>query len=180
MGKRLTLVLGGARSGKSAYAQRLAMERGQCVLYVATAGAGDEEMAARIAAHKAERPAHWGTLEAPRQVGEAIAGWGGEVDVILIECLTLLASNVIVPLVEPVTEPEAEAALNVEVDGLLNAYNANDVEWIIISNEVGLGLVPPYPLGRAYRDALGRANQKLAAVADEVLFMVAGLPMKVK
>jgi adenosylcobinamide kinase/adenosylcobinamide-phosphate guanylyltransferase len=177
MGKRLTLILGGARSGKSAYAQRLAAERGNDVLYVATAEAGDDEMAARIAAHRAERPAHWQTLEAPRQVGSAIRVVAGDAGVVLIDCLTLLASNVIVPLPEPVA---AEAALIAEVDGLLAAYAASQAQWIVISNEVGLGLVPPFPLGRAYRDALGRANQRLAAVADEVLFMVAGLPMRVK
>ncbi len=180
MGKRLTLVLGGARSGKSAYAQKLAAERGERVLYVATAEAGDGEMADRIAAHRAERPAHWKTLEAPRQVGGAIRLNHGEANVILIDCLTLLASNAIVPLPEPVTMQAAEAALNAEVDGLLAAYVESRAEWIIISNEVGLGLVPPYPLGRVYRDALGRANQRLAAEAGEVLFMVAGLPMKLK
>ncbi|HEY4720907.1 MAG TPA: bifunctional adenosylcobinamide kinase/adenosylcobinamide-phosphate guanylyltransferase [Anaerolineae bacterium] len=180
MGKRLTLILGGARSGKSTYAQRLAAERGQRVLYVATAEAGDEEMAARIAAHRAERPPHWQTLETPRNVGSAIDSNSGGAEVILIDCLTLLANNVIVPLPEPVTYEAAEAALNAAVEGLLRAYGASNAEWIIISNEVGLGLVPPYPLGRVYRDALGRANERLAAVADEVLFMVAGLPMKVK
>lgn len=180
MGKKLTLILGGARSGKSAHALRLAAERGQRVLYVATAEAGDEEMAARIAAHRAERPPGWQTLEAPTKVGGAIRNSAGDAGVILIDCLTLLANNVIVPLPEPATEEAAEAALNAEVGELLEAYRASGAEWIVISNEVGLGLVPPYPLGRAYRDALGRANQRLAAAADEVLFMVAGLPMRVK
>ena len=180
MGKRLTLILGGARSGKSAYAQHLAAERGNDVLYVATAEAGDDEMAARIAAHRAERPAHWRTLEAPRQVGSAIRVVAGDAGVVLIDCLTLLASNVIAPLPEPVTVVAAESALNAEVDELLAAYSESEAEWIVVSNEVGLGLVPPFPLGRAYRDALGRANQRLAAAADEVLFMVAGLPMRVK
>ncbi len=180
MGKRLTLILGGARSGKSTHAQRLAAERGSHVLYVATAEAGDDEMAARIAAHRAERPPHWQTLEAPRQVGSAIRVVASDADVVLIDCLTLLANNVIVPLPEPVTVVAAESALNAAVDELLAAYAESEAEWIVISNEVGLGLVPPYPLGRAYRDALGRANHRLAGVADEVLFMVAGLPMRVK
>jgi adenosylcobinamide kinase/adenosylcobinamide-phosphate guanylyltransferase len=180
--KRLTLVLGGARSGKSAYGQKLATGRGDAnaVLYVATAEAGDGEMAERIAAHRAERPPHWKTLEASRQVGGAIRLNRGEANIILIDCLTLLASNVIISLPEPVTTQAAEAAVNAEVDDLLAAYAGGQAEWIIISNEVGLGLVPPYPLGRVYRDALGRANQRLAAEADEVLFMVAGLPMKLK
>jgi adenosylcobinamide kinase / adenosylcobinamide-phosphate guanylyltransferase len=187
MGKRLTLILGGARSGKSAYAQRLAAERGNNVLYVATAEAGDDEMAARIAAHRAERLAHWRTLEASHHIGQALrshssreAPHWSRAAVILIDCLTLLASNVIAPLPEPVTAQAAESVLNTEVDELLAVYAESAAEWIVISNEVGLGLVPPYPLGRVYRDALGRANQRLAAAADEVLFMVAGLPMRVK
>lgn len=183
MGKRLTLILGGARSGKSTYAQQLAARRavrGEAVVYVATAEAGDDEMAERIAAHRAERPAHWQTLEAPRAVGAAIQSGAGQAGVILIDCLTLLANNVLALLPDAVTAAEAEAALAAEVEDLLRAYAASHAEWIIVSNEVGLGLVPPYPLGRVYRDALGRANQRLAAVADEVLFMVAGLPLVVK
>lgn len=180
MRKRLTFILGGARSGKSAHAQRLAAERGERVLYVATAQAGDDEMAARIAAHRAERPAHWHTLEAPSNVGHAIRHTPYAPDVILLDCLTLLANNVIAPLPDSATEAEVTAALNVEVDGLLAAQREGEGEWIVISNEVGLGIVPAYPLGRVYRDALGRANQRLAAAADEVLFMVAGLPLRVK
>lgn len=186
MVKHLTLILGGARSGKSAHAQKLAAERGETVLYVATAQAGDEEMAARIAAHQAERQAHWQTLEAPKQVGIAIRSYHASLvtphapTIILIDCITLLASNILLSLPEPITAQVAEAALKAEVDDLLAVYAESTAEWIIVSNEVGLGLVPPYPLGRVYRDALGRANQRLAAKADEVLFMVAGLPMKVK
>jgi adenosylcobinamide kinase/adenosylcobinamide-phosphate guanylyltransferase len=187
MSKTLTLILGGARSGKSAHAQRLAAERGQRVLYVATAEALDDEMTHRIAVHRAERPAHWRTLETPRRVGAAIRDYANtltanddSLDVVLLDCLTLLASNIIVPLPEPVTANVAEAALNAEVDELLVAYAESSSKWIVISNEVGLGLVPPYPLGRVYRDALGRANQRLAAAADDVLFMAAGLPLKLK
>jgi len=186
MRKRLTFVLGGARSGKSAHAQRLAAERGERVLYVATAQAGDDEMAARIAAHRAERPAHWHTLEAPLAVGRAIGRHVSRFTlaqaptVIIVDCLTLLANNVIISLPDSATEAEATAALDVEVDGLLAAQREGECEWIVISNEVGLGIVPAYPLGRVYRDALGRANQRLAAAADEVLFMVAGLPLRVK
>ncbi len=180
MPSKLTLILGGARSGKSAYAQSLAAERGRAVLYVATAEPGDAEMAGRIAAHRASRPAGWRTLEAARNVGEAIRVAAGEADLILLDCLTLLATNVIVPLPEPISAGEAEAALDAEVNALLAACRASRAEWILISNEVGSGLVPPYPLGRVYRDALGRANQRLAAEADEVVFLVAGLPLKLK
>lgn len=182
MRKQLTFILGGARSGKSTYAERLAAERGQHVLYVATAQAWDNEMALRIANHRAQRPLTWYTLEAPHNVGPAITAALDihTPEVILLDCLTLLASNIITALPETVNELDATAALLVEVDALLAAYAQSDSSWIIISNEVGLGIVPAYPLGRVYRDALGRANQRLAAVADEVFFMVAGLPLVVK
>jgi len=185
MPKKLTLILGGARSGKSFYAENLAAERGDHVLYIATAQAFDDEMAARIAAHRAQRPANWRTLEAPLDVGRAIAHdlthEASAPDVILLDCLTLLANNALLDLPEPVAQEQADAALMAEVDALLAAYDAGgNTKWIIVSNEVGLGIVPAYPLGRVYRDALGRANQRLATAADEVIFMVSGLPMTVK
>lgn len=183
MTRQLTLVLGGARSGKSGYAEQLASASGGNVLYLATAQAWDEEMATRIANHRAQRPAHWHTVEAPLQAGAALTaalGTAPPCQVVLLDCLTLLASNVLITLPETSSEAEATAALMAEVDALLQVYQAHDLAWIIVSNEVGLGIVPPYPLGRLYRDALGRANQRLAQVADEVLFMVAGLPMVVK
>jgi adenosylcobinamide kinase/adenosylcobinamide-phosphate guanylyltransferase len=184
MTQKLTLVLGGARSGKSSHAEMLAAAYAQ-VLYVATAEAWDDEMVARIAAHKAQRPAHWRTLEVTHAVGAAIASataanTEAAAQVVLLDCLTLLANNVIITLAEGASEAEATAALMAEVDGLLAAYNTGAADWIIVSNEVGLGIVPAYPLGRIYRDALGRANQRLAAQADRVIFMVAGIPMIVK
>lgn len=182
MTKQFTFILGGARSGKSSYAETLAAERGERILYVATAQAWDEEMTLRIANHRAQRPAAWQTLEAPCAVGQAIGNnlSSYKPDLILLDCLTLLASNIIIALPENATELEASAALQVEVDVLLAAYTQSDAAWIVVSNEVGLGIVPAYRLGRVYRDALGRANQRIAAVADEVFFMVAGLPMMVK
>jgi adenosylcobinamide kinase/adenosylcobinamide-phosphate guanylyltransferase len=191
MGRGMTLILGGARSGKSTYAEQLAAADGGPVLYVATAQAWDEEMRVRIAAHRAQRPAGWRTLEAPRQVGAAVTASmlatpatlppaGDAPGVVLVDCLTLLANNVLMALPEKAGEGEAAAALMAEVDGLLVAYAASAAAWILVSNEVGLGIVPAYPLGRVYRDALGRANQRLAAASDRVLFMVAGLPLTVK
>jgi adenosylcobinamide kinase/adenosylcobinamide-phosphate guanylyltransferase len=175
------LILGGARSGKSSYAQRMALDLGgPDVLFVATAEAYDDEMCARIAAHRAERPAGWRTLEAPLRVGEQIAASAADARVILVDCLTLLASNALLAAGEAATDQEAEAAVLAEAAGLLAACRASDATWIVVSNEVGLGLVPPYPLGRRYRDALGRANQRLAAAADRVVLMVAGLPLQVK
>ncbi len=181
MTKELILILGGARSGKSSYAERLAVELGgPDVLYIATAQAFDEEMCARIAAHRATRPAGWRTLEAPSLLAAPLAEAIGPARVILLDCVTLLASNAVLALGEEPTAQAAEAAVDAEVSALLAAYREGAAAWIVVSNEVGLGLVPPYPLGRAYRDALGRANQRLAAAADRVLFMVAGLPLTVK
>jgi adenosylcobinamide kinase / adenosylcobinamide-phosphate guanylyltransferase len=177
--KELILILGGARSGKSSHAQRMALDLGgPDVLFVATAEAYDDEMRVRIAAHQAERPVGWRTIEAPRRVAEQIAP--AAASVVLVDCLTLLASNALLSAGEDATPQQAEAAVLDEVDGLLAACRASDATWIMVSNEVGLSLVPPYPLGRLYRDALGRANQRIAAAADRVLFMVAGLPLRVK
>ena len=180
MSRKLTLVLGGARSGKSSHAEKLATATGLPVLYVATAEARDADMAQRIANHQSRRPAEWKTLEARLKTGAAIAAVRPAPPVVLVDCMTLLAGNAVAGMREPYSPVDAEALVGAEVTGLLEAWRGCDAHWIVISNETGLGIVPPYPLGRAYRDALGRANQVLAAAADEVLFMVAGLPMKLK
>jgi adenosylcobinamide kinase/adenosylcobinamide-phosphate guanylyltransferase len=175
----LTLILGGARSGKSDYAEKLAAQMGQRVLYIATAEIGDDEMVQRIAAHRLARPAAWQTLEAPRQVGSALAELETSPEALLLDCLTLLVSNILLAL-ENQPQPAIEAAVQAELEAILAAQVRLNVPLIVVSNEVGLGLVPPYPLGRVYRDVLGRANQYLAARAQRVIFMVAGLPMVVK
>lgn len=181
MGRRLTLILGGARSGKSTYAQKLAAERGRKVLFVATASAaGDPEMKARIDAHRAKRPSDWRTLEVQARVGAAIQAEGGSYEVVLIDCLTLLADSVLGALSVGTTEDATTAALTAELDDLLSAFETSKSDWIVVSNEVGLGVVPAYPSGRLYRDALGRIHQRLAERADEVLFMMAGLPLRLK
>ncbi len=180
MTKDLTLILGGARSGKTTYAESLANAASGTVLYVATATAGDEEMAARIAAHRAQRPAGWRTLEVTRQVGMAVRAHRPPPDLVLLDCMTLLASNVCCSLSEPIAEAAFQDEMNHEVDEIIAAWQAGNASWIVVSNEVGLGLVPTYPLGRVYRDVLGRANQRLAAAATRVLFVVAGIPMAVK
>ncbi len=177
MAKSLTLILGGARSGKSTFAQKLAEQRGRDVLFVATAEALDDEMAHRIAAHKAERPSHWQTLETPLNVGKSIAMSKGEFEVVLLDCMTLLASNVLLSFKDSEMPERAPLALKIEVEGILTSFRQGKSSWIIVSNEVGLGLVPDNPLGRIYRDVLGTANQKIAECADEVLFMVAGIPL---
>lgn len=181
MTRKLILILGGARSGKSSYAERLAAELGGGdLLYVATAQAFDDEMRARISAHQAARPAGWRTLEAPRLTAAPLTEAVGDATVVLLDCMTLLTSNAILASGEEPTDVAAEEAVNQEVAALLGAYRAGAATWLVVSNEVGLGLVPPYPLGRIYRDVLGRANQRLAAAADQVLLMVAGLPLTLK
>ena len=179
MGNRLTLILGGARSGKSQHAQQLAVESGKAVLFVATAEAGDQEMAERIEAHRLSRPQAWETLEAALGVGKAILERNPS-GLVLMDCLTLLASNVLGQFSEPYQPREYGAALDDEIEGLLEAYRQTRAEWLVISNEVGLGVVPATPAGRLYRDALGRANQRVAQDADEVVLMVAGLAVKIK
>ena len=180
----LTFVLGGARSGKSRHAQELAEQAarqgGGGVLYVATAAAGDGEMAARIARHRASRPAHWTTVEEPLRVSAVIARAGAETGAILVDCLTLLVSNLLLAH-EAGGDEAAEAAVLAEVGALLAAARAIPrARVILVANEVGLGVVPPYPLGRLFRDAAGRVNQLIAREADEVHFLVAGLAQRLK
>jgi adenosyl cobinamide kinase/adenosyl cobinamide phosphate guanylyltransferase len=177
----LILILGGSRSGKSTYAQQLALVLGgERVLFVATAEARDTEMEARIAKHRQERPAGWRTLEAPMGVAEALRPPVEDRRVVLLDCLTLLASNVMLAQGETADEKTMEQALLREVNDLLDLWRAGDFTLIIVSNEVGLGVVPAYELGRYYRDLLGRANQMLAAQSDRVYFMIAGLPLELK
>ncbi len=185
---KLILVLGGARSGKSDFAQQLVQEmadgrgsRPSTVLFVATAEAGDQEMERRIEKHRRVRPDHWHTLEAPRNVGGAILGFASKqkVEAILVDCMTLLASNLLIDA-EDVFAEETETALMSEVEDLITCAEQLSAPTVVVSNEVGWGLVPPYRLGRAYRDALGRANQALAEAADEVILLVAGIPQVIK
>jgi len=175
MGKSLIFLVGGARSGKSYYAENWARDNGKDVLFVATAQAFDDEMRERISAHRESRPAHWQTLEAPVNVGQAIQVKSDIYDTVVVDCMTLLASNVLLSLPEDCTQTDADKAILGEVDALLVAYEKSSATWLIVSNEVGMGLVPPYRLGRLYRDALGRANQRIAQQADDVMLFVAGL-----
>ena len=180
MPKRLIFLLGGARSGKSRYAEAWARTQGARVLFVATAQAGDDDMAARIAAHRDNRPAHWHTLEAPRQVPQRIAGCAIPHDTLLLDCLTLMTSNLLLDLPESTAQGDANEAILPEVDALLAVYERSDATWLLVSNEVGMGVVPPSRLGTLFRDMLGRANQRVAERADEVILLVAGLPWKLK
>jgi adenosylcobinamide kinase/adenosylcobinamide-phosphate guanylyltransferase len=191
MGK-LTLILGGARSGKSTFAEQRAKELGaDRVLYVATSETKDEEMQQRVEKHRSERPSAWETLEAPRNVAQALRREGSAAKVVLLDCLTFLVANHLLdaagPEGDPFNHPSAdpfdakiEADVVAEVEALVAYVQETEIEMLVVSNEVGLGVVPPYELGRAYRDILGRANQILARHADEVQLLVAGIPMKVK
>jgi adenosylcobinamide kinase/adenosylcobinamide-phosphate guanylyltransferase len=177
---RLTLILGGARSGKSSYAQRLAEETGKSVTFLATAQALDEEMAARIQKHRAERPVHWETLEAPLEITSH--AWQIKSDIVILDCITLLVNNLMMQFVKDdlVDETPFTQAVQKEVNELIGNIRKQNQDWMLISNEVGLGLVPPYQMGRVYRDVLGWANQRLAREAEKVIFMVAGIPTVIK
>jgi adenosylcobinamide kinase / adenosylcobinamide-phosphate guanylyltransferase len=177
---RLVLILGGARSGKSTAAERMALDLGgQHVLYIATAQAFDDEMRERIAAHRRSRPSGWQTLETPLALVERLQGIELPT-VVVLDCITLLASNVLLGLPEDCHQADANQAVLHEINNLLALQQASASTWIVVSNEVGMGIVPPYRLGRLFRDALGVANQRLAQAADEVLLMVAGLPWRLK
>ena len=183
MANELILILGGARSGKSTLAEKMARELGgeSGVLFVATAEAHDDEMRFRIRKHQADRPAGWRTLEAPRELGARIPpALVGTERVVVVDCLTLLVSNLVCALPETVPVQEAERLAAAEIAALGAACRASSATWIVVSNDVGLGLVPDNPLGRTYRDGLGRANQQLAAAADQVFFPIAGLPLRLK
>ena len=177
---KITLILGGARSGKSSYAQHLAEETGKPVTFLATAQALDDEMSTRIQKHRAERPAHWKTLEVPLDITTHIQQI--QSDIVILDCITLLVSNLLMQFVrnDLVGEAPFVSSVQKEMNELLSALRSTDQHWFIISNEVGLGLVPEYQIGRVYRDGLGWSNQTLARAANKVIFMVAGIPMVVK
>ena len=166
----ISLVLGGARSGKSRYAEQLVETAASCGTYCATAEPGDAEMAERIAAHRARRGPFWHTVEAPLALGQAIAAEAAPERPVLVDCLTLWLSNVLFAGQEP----------GEEADGLCRVLREVAGPVVLVSNEVGMGLVPETPLGRRFRDAAGRLNQDVAALADRVVFVAAGLPLVLK
>ena len=157
-----TLITGGARSGKSQYAQELAANSGAAVLFVATAIAGDQEMRQRIEQHRRSRPASWRTLEVSTHVGDAISRNIGSAQVVIVDCITLLINYIFSKY------------------GGTAGEDGEDIGFIIVTNEIGTGLVPADRISRLYRDLLGKANQLLAQQLDEVLLMVAGLPVLIK
>jgi adenosylcobinamide kinase/adenosylcobinamide-phosphate guanylyltransferase len=167
---RLTFVLGGARSGKSRYAERLVMNCTAPWVYIATAQAHDEEMSARIAEHRQRRDGKWRTLEAPLDLPGAIAAHGNNGQAVLIDCLTLWLSNVML----------AGQDLMAEQQRLITALSNTDGPVVVVSNEVGFGIVPDNALAREFRDAQGRLNMQVAAIADRAVLIAAGLPLILK
>ena len=167
-GARLTLILGGARSGKSRYAEGLITALPGPWIYVATAEARDREMAERIAAHRARRGTGWTTIEAPRDLAGALAAHGKTP--VLVDCLTLWLSNVLL----------ADADVDAEIAQLEGSLAHVAAPIVLVANEVGFGIVPDNALGRRFRDLQGLLNQRIAARADRVILVVAGLPLTMK
>ena len=178
------LITGGARSGKSHFAQELALKSGKPVLFVATAEAGDEEMRQRIEEHQRNRPSTWNTLEVTTHVGNEILKKASGAQVVIVDCITLLVNNIFNQFTdqtgEQIDAPLAEKEVITEISELVECINRLDASFIIVTNEVGMGLVPANKIGRLYRDLLGKANQLLAEQADEVYLMVTGLPIQTK
>ncbi len=168
--ERVTLVLGGARSGKSAHAESLAEGVPGDLVYIATATPGDAEIAARIAEHKARRGARWRTVEEPLDLAGALARNALPGSVALVDCLTLWLANVMAAGRDPAAE----------TGQLARALAGAAGPVVLVANEVGLGIVPDNVLARAFRDHAGRLNQAVAGVADRVIFVAAGLPMTLK
>ena len=173
----LILITGGSRSGKSRFAQDMAQRvGGEDVAFIATCQPLDEEMAARIATHQADRPQEWRTVEAPLRLADAVRDCGA--GTVLVDCLTLFITNVL--LAHDGDHASAEAAVGAELGRLVEVVGESDITVIVVTNDVCMGLVPEYPLGRAFRDIAGRAGQLLASHADEVYLTVLGLPMRLK
>jgi adenosyl cobinamide kinase/adenosyl cobinamide phosphate guanylyltransferase len=171
MAKQIVLITGGARSGKSRYAEERAREAGARRLYLATAEAKDDEMARRIAKHRERRGKEWMTVEEPIELSAELLRRRGEVDCALVDCLTLWLSNLM---------EQGEEAVTKQVDELIDAMTLLDFHVFFVTNEVGSAIVPDNALARSFRDLVGWANQRMAQVADEVVLMVAGLPVFVK
>ena len=174
MTKNLILVTGGTRSGKSSFAQTLADVETGSKAFIATAEPLDQEMKKRIALHKKERPAGWDTIEEPIHLAKTVKKCGETYDVLLIDCLTLWISNLLV------NKSMNEGAILKKISALVVSCREVPARVIMVTNELGMGIVPSNRLSRLYRDLVGKANQQVASEADEVYFLVSGIPMKLK
>ena len=186
MGKAI-LITGGARSGKSRYAEKLARELEGHVLYIATSIPFDEEMKSRVKKHRESRPSEWYTYEGHRSLGRVITENGGQYRGILLDCVTVMVTNLLLeyPGIDYDNASyedfaEAERAINEEVEELLKGISKTDATVIMVTNELGSGIVPENLLGRVFRDIAGRVNQHIAEHCDEVFLTVCGLPLKLK
>jgi adenosylcobinamide kinase/adenosylcobinamide-phosphate guanylyltransferase len=184
MGKpEIILVLGGARSGKSSFAEKIALESGREVIYVATSEVKDEEMALRVKKHRERRPGHWYTLEEPLDPEVKLKDIAGPSSLIILDCLTLWVSNLLlhpeIPFAGAGSE-EKEEYIAGKVNSLLTFLYRQSNGAILVSNETGWGIVPGNPLTRAYRDIAGRVNRECAERASKVYLTVAGLPVELK
>jgi len=177
---KLIFITGGARSGKSNFAEKIAMSSGKSVAYIATAQPLDKEMAFRIKKHKEKRLNTWETYEEPIKIRELVSRLDLEKEVILIDCLTLFTSNLLLREEDKVEDSKCQEEILLEIKKLAEISYKITAQVIIVSNEVGMGLVPDNPLGRVYRDILGRANSIIADKADDVFMMVSGIPLKIK
>ncbi|MFC1950328.1 bifunctional adenosylcobinamide kinase/adenosylcobinamide-phosphate guanylyltransferase [Chloroflexota bacterium] len=184
LSKRCVLIIGGARSGKSCFAQELTLKLGEPALFVATATADDEEMRYRIEEHQRVRPATWNTIEVTTRIANQIDHKIGEAQVVIIDCITLLINNIFSQYINSASEQIdtslIEGEVTSEINELADCINRTDASFVIVTNEVGTGLVPTNKMGRLYRDLLGKANQILAQRVDEVYLMIAGLPVPIK
>ena len=179
----IELILGGARSGKSRFAEQRAQTHGGPVTVIATAEAGDAEMAARIARHRADRPAHWHTIETPTALAPALREACRAEACVIVDCLTLWLANLLTDAPAGLCAPhdaDATPAWQTEQEALLQALPTLPGTVLLVANEVGLGLVPESALGRLFRDEAGRLNQAIAARADRVTLVAAGLPLTLK
>jgi adenosylcobinamide kinase / adenosylcobinamide-phosphate guanylyltransferase len=172
MAKNIILITGGARSGKSRYAEQRATELGPRRLYIATAEANDEEMRQRIEEHKRRRGNDWVTIEEPLQLAETLLAQRAQTDCALVDCLTLWISNLLLRYDVRYAQEQ--------VNQFVERTRQLDFHLVLVTNEVGWGIVPDSPLGRQFRDLSGWANQRLAAAANQVVLVVAGIPMIVK
>ena len=178
----LHLILGGARSGKSRYAEQLAHDSGLPVTVVVTAQALDDEMRARIAHHQAERPQHWQTVEAPLELAPLLRVHASSQSMLIVDCLTLWLTNLMLRL-DQSDGAHRIKQLHKALDELLETLDRLSVlgaHVVLVANEIGLGLVPQTPLGRLFRDEAGRLNQQIAARCERVTFIAAGLPLSLK
>lgn len=169
----VTLILGGARSGKSSFAQTLAAQADN-VVYLATAEASDEEMRAKIERHRKDRPVGWKTVETPLDLDTAVKRYGRNDTVLLIDCLTTFTANLMT------AEAGNTDAIFRRIEHLRQALMATSATVLVISNEVGLGVVPAYPSGHLFRNLLGEINQQFAHISRNVIFMIAGCPLVLK